>query len=90
MGSPLAPILTDIYMNHLIESSVQSRSSNWEDIVIPDITTTYTVHNVKFFVRYVDADTLACFNTREEAEQFLKFLISLTPSIKFTMDTECT
>ena len=87
MGSPLAPILADIFMNHLLEGVVHSRSADWENIVIPD-TITLITHNLRFFVRYVD-DTLVCFDSREEAFKFLKFLNSLHPNVKFTMDQEC-
>ena len=88
MGSPLAPALADIFMNHLLESVVSDRSADWEGITIPDTITGYLIHNLKFFIRYVD-DTLACFETREEAERFLIFLNSLHTCIKFTMDREC-
>ena len=88
MGSPLAPALADIFMNHLLESVISDRSADWEGITIPDTITGYLIHNLKFFIRYVD-DTLACFETRAEAERFLTFLNSLHACIKFTMDHEC-
>ena len=57
------------------------------------INITFTGYNIyetfylKVFVRYVD-DTLAVFDTEEEADRFLEYLNGLHPSISFTCDKE--
>jgi len=84
MGSPLAPVLADIFMNHLIEGHVKSRTSDWENMVVSDGLCDYAA---KLFCRYVD-DILACFNNQAEADRFLVFLNSLHPNIKFTVEYE--
>ena len=85
MGSPLAPVLADIFMNHLFEKKVINRTADWENIVVKSFSVEYTA---RLFLRYVD-DMLACFHNYHEAEQFLNFLNSLHNNIKFTMETEC-
>ena len=85
MGSPLAPVLADIFMNHLIESRVKSRTSDWENMVVSDGLSDYTA---RLFCRYVD-DILACFKNQAEADMFLRFLNSLHPNIRFTVEYEC-
>ena len=87
MGSPLAPILADIFMNHLLEPKII------RDQTHAFINITFTGYNIyetfylKVFVRYVD-DTLAVFDTEEEADRFLEYLNGLHPSISFTCDKE--
>ena len=55
MGSPLAPALADIFMNHLLEKQVISRSADWENIVVRSGIIEY---KARLFLRYVD-DMLA-------------------------------
>ena len=85
MGSPLAPALADIFMNHIFEKQVSSRTADWENIVVQSGTVKY---NAKLFLRYVD-DILACFKNSQEADLFLNFLNSLHPNITFTIECEC-
>ena len=87
MGSPLAPILADIFMNHLLEKKIErSTDSDFLNITFLGYGE-FTSFNLKVFVRYVD-DTLAVFNSEEEADKFLLYLNGLHPSIKFTCDKE--
>ena len=85
MGSPQAPALADIFMNHLLEKQVISRSADWENIVVRSGIIEY---KARLFLRYVD-DMLACFKDLHEADLFLNFLNSLHPNITFTIECEC-
>ena len=73
MGSPLAPVLADIFM------------INFEEKYISSLPT----ENVKPSVwkRYVD-DTFCLFSSRDSALQFLEYLNSRHPNIKFTHEFE--
>ena len=90
MGSPLASLMADIFMNSILESAIDARkdeiTSPLFDIVFKS-PATQEIFNILFFGRYVD-DTLAAFNSSEDAQRFLNFLNSLHPSIKFTMEEE--
>ena len=88
MGSPLAPILADIFMNKLLESNIQRNGHDQMDVTFKQ-TEMYPQFILKLFVRYVN-DTLAIFDTRVKfnALLFLKYLNSLHPNIKFTMECE--
>ena len=86
MGSPLAPILADIFMNKLLESNIQSNGHDQMDVTFKQ-TEMYPQFILKLFVRYVD-DTSAVFDTLANALLFLKYLNSLHPSTKFTMECE--
>ena len=90
MGSPLASLMADIFMNSVIESAITSRSQDQEsplfDILF-ESSTTKDIFNVVFFGRYVD-DTLAAFKSRDDAHRFLTFLNSLHTALKFTMEEE--
>ena len=88
MGSPLAPVLADIFMNHLLERHVVRRESDWDNIVMSPPTFRPVLYTARLFIRYVD-DILACFNTQKEADEFASFLNSLHPNIKFTIEYEC-
>ena len=79
MGSPLAPILADIFMNKLLESNIQRNGHDQMDVTFKQ-TEMYPQFILKLFVRYVD-DTLAVFDTRANALLFLKYLNSLHPNI---------
>ena len=86
MGSPLAPILADIFMNHILESKIRREENDLLNITFIGHGS-FTEFFLKVFVRYVD-DTLAVFESEEEADRFLNYLNSLHPSIKFTCDKE--
>ena len=85
MGSPLAPILADIFMNHLLEPKIVRNDHDFLNLTF--LNGTLTPFNLHVFVRYVD-DTLAVFENEEEADRFLIYLNNLHPSIKFTCDKE--
>ena len=85
MGSPLAPILADIFMNHLLEPKIVRREHDFLNITF--INEPSRPFNLHVFVRYVD-DTLAVFDSAEEADRFLTYLNNLHSSIQFTIDKE--
>ena len=86
MGSPLAPILADIFMNHLLERKIERLDHDYLNITFLGYKN-FVSFNLKVFVRYVD-DTLAVFDSEEEADKFLEYLNGLHSSIKFTCDKE--
>ena len=75
MGSPLAPILADIFMNNLLENNIQRNGHDQTDITFIQTGLHPQIH-LKLFVRYVD-DTLAVFDNKDNALLFLKYLNSL-------------
>ena len=85
MGSPLAPILADIFMNHLLEPKIVRGEHDFLNITF--INEPSRPFNLHVFVRYVD-DTLAVFDSEEEADRFLTYLNNLHSSIQFTIDKE--
>ena len=85
MGSPLAPILADIFMNHLLEPKIVRGEHDFLNITF--INEPSRPFNLHVFVRYVD-DTLAVFDSAEEADRFLTYLNNLHSSIQFTIDKE--
>lgn len=90
MGSPLAPILADIFMNHVLESKITRESdgnNNFLDVIF-NSHNNFEQFNLRLFVRYVD-DTLAVFNNRSDALRFLDYLNSLHENLEFTMEQEC-
>lgn len=72
MGSPLSPVIADIYMEHLIEdeaiSTVKHQPSTW--------------------FQYVDDTFVVWPHGIPSLEDFLTHINSLRPTIKFTMETE--
>ena len=90
MGSPLAPLMADIFMNHVLESKIKERTNNHINVLFVDYnsgTQHFRQCRLKFFGRYVD-DHLAVFDTPEDAQYFLTYLNSLHHKITFTMETE--
>ena len=89
MGSPLAPILADILMNHFqnLKLSGIRRVILSMSLLRVTIFMCNGTFYLKVFVRYVD-DTLAAFDTEEEADRFLEYLIGLHPRISFSCDKE--
>ena len=88
MGSPLAPILADIFMNHVLEDKITRNTggNNFLDIIFNSFNNFQQV-NLKLFVRYVD-DTLVAFENKNDAITFLGYLNSLHSNLKFTMEEE--
>ena len=72
MGSPLGPILANIFMCNLEEKFLSLCNNN----IKPN-----------FYSRYVD-DTFATFNNLDCANQFLCYINGIHPNIKFTIETE--
>ena len=73
MGSPLSPLLADIFMSHFEITILNSPL--------------YKKH-FQFWYRYVD-DILTCFKgTTRQLEIFLQFIKTLHPKIKFTFEME--
>ena len=89
MGSPLAPIIADIFMNYILESKItrNSEDNSFLDIIFKSHNT-FQQFNLSLFVRYVD-DTLAVFKNRNDALRFLKYLNSLHKNLEFTTEHEC-
>ena len=72
MGSPLGPVLANIFMCHLEETLFAQCSPTFRPA---------------YYRRYVD-DTFILFRTKVAAEQFLEFANSLHPNIQFTIEHE--
>lgn len=73
MGSPLSPLLADIFMDHLESKILSSNLSN---------------NHILFWFRYVD-DIIVGFNgTNRQIDLFLKSINSMHPNIKFTVEIE--
>ena len=74
MGSPLSPLLADIFMDHLEKRIFNSYNS--------------LLKNILYWHRYVD-DILCCWTgTDRQLNIFLNYLNKLEPSIKFTLEIE--
>ena len=87
MGSPLAPILADVFMNHILEDKItRNTEHNFKDITFQSLND-FPQFNLKLSIRYVD-DTLAVFGSRQDALDFLKYLNSLHHNIEFTIECE--
>ena len=84
MGSPLAPILADIFMNIILESNIDQRNRR-EDMVIFRDKLSDREFVAKYFTRYVD-DIFAAFDNMHMALEFLDYLNSLHPKITFTIE----
>ena len=72
MGSPLGPVLANIFMNSLETEFLESCP---------------TVFKPMIYKRYVD-DTFAAFSNSSQANAFLDFINSKHPNINFTMELE--
>ena len=69
MGSPLAPVLANIFMGFY--------ESKW-------LLNEYNLNKPEFYLRYVD-DILAVFEKEQDSLNFLNFLINKHPNIIFTI-----
>ena len=88
MGSPLAPILADIFMNHVLENNIlRSTDNNNSFLDIFAGTVNFPQFKLKLFVTYVD-DTLVAFENKTDATKFLRYLNSLHNNLEFTMEQE--
>ena len=86
MGSPLAPILADIFLNHILENKILKSNRSPSNVVFSDSTGS-SIYQLVFFTRYVD-DILAAFKDHSHVLPFLNFLNSLHPSMNFTVEEE--
>lgn len=73
MGSPLSPLLADIFMNHL------------ESKILSDVKST---KHILFWYRYVDDIIVAFQGTDRQLDIFLNFINDIHPNIKFTVEIE--
>ena len=83
MGSPLAPILADIFLNSVLDPIIVRDSSDTDSNLIK-----LGSFELKFFTRYVD-DLLVCLKDESTALALKKFLESLHPNLKFKIELEC-
>ena len=72
MGSPLAPVLANLFMGH--------HEKNW-------LIDNFSSSQVLFYRPYVD-DTFRLFNNEEDALMFFDYINTRHPSICFTMERE--
>ena len=72
MGSPLAPIMADIFMIDFEEKHIHSKT---------------LAHAPNIWQRYVD-DTFCSFDSKDKALHFLTYLNNCHPNIKFTVEFE--
>lgn len=77
MGSPLSGLLADIYLNNIENEKIFSANNK-------------QANKIKMYFRYVD-DTVMLFNGNARQLDLLhKYLNSLSPKLKFTMEPEQT
>ena len=86
MGSPLAPILADIFMNFLLEPKIIRSEHDHLNLQFLGFGQ-FDSFSIKLFIRYVN-DTLVVFNNPGDADRFIAYLNSLHPNMKFTMEHE--
>ena len=72
MGSPLGPTFANIFMCHLEQNFLDNCPSE---------------HKPTLYRRYVD-DTFALFQSKSHAEAFFKYINTIHPNIKFTLEHE--
>ena len=72
MGSPLAPLMAEVFMD-LFEGKILSPTSNFNQYIT-------------YWHRYVDDVLCLWKGTRLDLDNFLSFINSVYPSIKFTME----
>ena len=72
MGSPLGPVLANVFMCHIEEILFSQCSPAFRPV---------------YYKRYVD-DTFILFQSKVAAEQFLEYANSLHPNINFTIEHE--
>ena len=72
MGSPLSPVLANIFLGH------------WEEIWLHECPLKFAP---KYYKRYID-DTFVLFSSYEDVKKFHKFLNSRHVNMKFTYETE--
>ena len=84
MGSPLGPILADIFMNIILESRINQTDRRTNRVIFTDIDEQFIL---LYFTRYVD-DIFAAVENTVVAHKFLHFLNRLHPNIKFTIEEE--
>ena len=72
MGSPLAPVLANVFMGFY--------ESKW-------LLNEYNLNKPEFYLRYVD-DILAAFEKEQDSLNFLNFLNNKHPNIKFMIEKQ--
>jgi predicted GIY-YIG superfamily endonuclease len=72
MGSPLAPILADIFMNH-----VEQQLENYEHY-----------DKIKLYLRYVDDTFIILNGKETDVKKLVEFVNELHPNLKFTCEIE--
>ena len=72
MGSPLAPVLANVFMGFC--------KSKW-------LLNEYNFNKPEFYLRYVD-DILAAFEKEQDSLNFLNFLNNKRPNIKFMIEKQ--
>ena len=75
MGSPLSGFLADLYLNHFENEYVLSHKNRFYKKIIS-------------YTRYVDDTFLVFDGTRRQAEILNKYINSIHPNIKFTLELE--
>ena len=71
MGSPLSPILAEIYMNNLENNIVENSKHK---------------HNIKLWVRYVDDILIIWTGTDRQLDQFHSEINNINGNITFTIE----
>ena len=74
MGSPLSPLLAEVFMNHFENNLFKSKNP--------------LLKNIFYWYRYVD-DIICCWiGSNRQLNLFLNFINSLEPSINFTLELD--
>ena len=82
MGSPLAPILADFFMNNLFDNCIYKQNDKYYCKL-----SNGTILELLYFTRYVD-DTFAAVNSEEDARLLLDYFNTLHNQIEITIETE--
>jgi hypothetical protein len=72
MGSPLAPIIADVFMTH-----IEQQLENYDQF-----------DRIKMYLRYVDDTFIIFNGQESDADQLVKFVNGLHPKLKFTCEIE--
>ncbi|CAF1309282.1 unnamed protein product [Adineta steineri] len=72
MGSPLAPLLADVFMTHIEQQFQEYDQSN----------------KIKLYLRYVDDTFIILNGKESDVEQLIEFVNQLHPKLRFTRELE--
>jgi len=78
MGSPLAPVLADIFLNHVFDNRI-TREGHFN--------IEFDNFELSYFTRYVD-DIFVGLESEEQALRFQRYLNDIHPNLKFKIETE--